>query len=539
MASILVAIQEAAALLERGLLSPHEFEQLKSRLLNGDSPRPSPGGKVFNDHIHGHIEVSPLCVRIIDTPQFQRLRDISQLGGVNYVFAGAANKRFDHSIGVSHLAKRYVTALAARQPELGVTAQDVLCVEVAGLIHDLGHGPFSHMFEKMFLESRMGVHFDHEHASIGIFDLLIEENDLMPQFRLHGLDDSDVHFIKELVLGSKQAAAIADKRLKGGFTWRGRGDKSFLYDIVANQRNGIDVDKFDYFARDCHVLNIANTFDADRLIKFSRVYRVVDPHQPGSESDRGELQVCFHQKEAWNVNELFHLRYNLHKRAYQHKTVGSVELMVAEALALANDHLLFPGSGGRRLRMSECCDDMRAYWRLSEYVLKLIEFSETPELAPARHVIERLRRRDLFPFVDERVLAKEDEHLGRSRCLPLEVVKVLREMGVEANTIANEDVLCKVVVISYGKGQRNPLDTTTFYESRKDDASLVLGAVRSESLSRLLPREFEDTCVRIYCRRRAQRPLVRQAFAEWCQRSLKTENTPMTPHKLKRMRADP
>ena len=442
MASLLAAIQEAAALFEGGKLSAKEFEQLKSRLLNADS-----GGKVFNDHIHGHIEVSPLCVSIIDTPQFQRLRDISQLGGVNFVFAGAANKRFDHSIGVSHLAKRFVTALAARQPELGVTPQDVLCVEVAGLIHDLGHGPFSHMFEKMFLEARMNVHFDHEHASIGIFDLLIAENDLMPQFRSHGLDESDIHFIKELVLGSRQSAAVADKRLKGGFQWRGRGDKTFLYDIVANQRNGIAVDKFDYFARDCHVLNIANTFDADRLIKFSRVYRVADPHPSSSAAEpgleRGELQICFHQKEAWNLNEVFHLRYNLHKRAYQHRTVGSVELMIAEALALANDHLLFPGSDGRRLRMSECCEDMQAYWRLSEYILKLIEFSATPELGPARRLIERLRRRELFPFVDERVLAKEDEHLGRSRRLPQELMRVLREMGVEAATIADEDVLCK------------------------------------------------------------------------------------------------
>ena len=457
MTSALDAIKEAAVLLERGHLTQGEFERLKSRLLA--ECRPPPEGKIFNDHVHGHIEVSPLCVRIIDTPHFQRLRDISQLGGANFVFAGAANKRFDHSIGVSHLAKRFVQTLAARQPELGVSPADVLCVEVAGLIHDLGHGPFSHMFESMFLEKKMGLSFDHELASIGIFDLLIEENGLMPEFRHHGLDETDVHFIKELVLGSRQAAAKADKGLKGGFQWRGRGDKSFLYDIVSNQRNGIDVDKFDYFARDCHLLNIANTFDADRLIKFSRVYRVSDPHHQssvaaesglGEAEGRGELQICFHQKEAWNINELFHLRYNLHKRAYQHKTVGSVELMIVEALALANDHLLFPGSGGRKLRMSECCEDMEAYWQLSEYIFKMIEFSESAELAPARSLIQRLWRRDLFPFVDERVLAKEDEEIGKRKSLPKEVVEILREMGVDASAVADEDVLRKLNVILCG-----------------------------------------------------------------------------------------
>ena len=70
------------------------------------------------------------------------------------------------------------------------------------------------------------------------------------------------------------------------------------------------------------------------------------------------------------------------------------------------------------------------------------------------------------------------------------------------------------MVISYGKGQKNPLDTTTFYETRKDNSSLVLGVVSSGAISRLLPREFEDTCVRIYCRYKAQRPLVRKAFEE-------------------------
>ena len=67
--------------------------------------------KVFNDPIHGHIELSDFAVAVIDTPQFQRLRDISQLGGVYYVFSGAASKRFEHSIGVAHLATTFVKHL--------------------------------------------------------------------------------------------------------------------------------------------------------------------------------------------------------------------------------------------------------------------------------------------------------------------------------------------------------------------------------------------------------------------------------------------
>ncbi|XP_039460261.1 deoxynucleoside triphosphate triphosphohydrolase SAMHD1-like [Oreochromis aureus] len=117
--------------------------------------------KVFNDPIHGHIELHPLLVKIIDTPQFQRLRKIKQLGGGYYVFPGASHNRFEHSVGVGHLAGELVKALRAKQleeleqepstdSESLINDRDVLCVQIAGLCHDLGHGPFSHVFDGMF-----------------------------------------------------------------------------------------------------------------------------------------------------------------------------------------------------------------------------------------------------------------------------------------------------------------------------------------------------------------------------------------------------
>uniref|UniRef100_A0AAZ1X6P1 HD domain-containing protein n=1 Tax=Oreochromis aureus TaxID=47969 RepID=A0AAZ1X6P1_OREAU len=106
--------------------------------------------QVFNDPIHGHIELPPLLVKIIDTPQFQRLRNIKQLGGGYFVFPGASHNRFEHSIGVGYLAGELAKALKVKQPELNISDRDVLCVQIAGLCHDLGHGPFSHLFDGMF-----------------------------------------------------------------------------------------------------------------------------------------------------------------------------------------------------------------------------------------------------------------------------------------------------------------------------------------------------------------------------------------------------
>ncbi|XP_060576976.1 deoxynucleoside triphosphate triphosphohydrolase SAMHD1-like [Ruditapes philippinarum] len=107
--------------------------------------------EVFNDPIHGNIELHPLLVKIVDTPQFQRLRFIKQLGGVYFVYPGASHNRFEHSIGVCHLAGRFLRALKDRQPNLEISSEDILCVEIAALCHDIGHGPFSHLFDKRII----------------------------------------------------------------------------------------------------------------------------------------------------------------------------------------------------------------------------------------------------------------------------------------------------------------------------------------------------------------------------------------------------
>ena len=221
--------------------------------------------KVFNCPVHGHIELSYLSTKIIDTPQFQRLRDVAQLGSIYYVFGAACTKRFEHSLGVAHLARSFIRRLREQQPEFGISEIDCLCVEIAGLCHDLGHGIFSHLFDSMILP-KMGVghNFHHEHASIGILHLLIEENDLMPIFHENGMSESDIHFIQELILGDSSSAPES-------FQWVGKPpEKMFMYDIVANKWNGIDVDRFDYFARDCLALGMKSSFDSSRLMKFSR-----------------------------------------------------------------------------------------------------------------------------------------------------------------------------------------------------------------------------------------------------------------------------
>ena len=184
--------------------------------------------KVFNDSILKHIELHPACIAVVDTREFQRLRRLKQLGPTEWVFPGATHQRFAHSIGVSYLAGRLVERLQRNQPDLGIDARDVLCVKLAGLCHDLGHGPLSHTYDGKFVKkawARRGIESDwcHEHSSAEIFARVVERYGLMRgAFATYGLRDDDVHFVQELIYGlhvrslARQAAQLHRPVLRRG-----------------------------------------------------------------------------------------------------------------------------------------------------------------------------------------------------------------------------------------------------------------------------------------------------------------------------------
>uniref|UniRef100_A0A667Z8U7 HD/PDEase domain-containing protein n=1 Tax=Myripristis murdjan TaxID=586833 RepID=A0A667Z8U7_9TELE len=267
--------------------------------------------QVFNDPIHGHMEIHPLLVKFIDTPQFQRLRNIKQLGAAYYVYPGASHNRFEHSIGYVC----FLQALRDRQPDLDITDEDILCVQIAGLCHDLGHGPFSHLFDGRFIpEIRK-----HEDASKMMFDHMVEVNELKKEMEKYKLD-KDLEFIKQLIDGPLAVASVLGDE-------QGRGEvKYFLYEIVANKTNGIDVDKWDYLARDCHHLGIPMTFDYRRLLMFTRVCEV-----------DGLRHICIRDKEAANLYDMFYRRFSLHQRAYQHRVNNIIAYIVFDQILSSSD----------------------------------------------------------------------------------------------------------------------------------------------------------------------------------------------------------
>ncbi|KAA0701330.1 Deoxynucleoside triphosphate triphosphohydrolase SAMHD1 [Triplophysa tibetana] len=299
-------------------------------------------------------------------------------------------------------------------------------------------------------------------ASVEMFQHMVKTNELREDMIVYGLNpDEDLLFIEELIQGVNTCDT----------PWTARGrteEKSFLYEIVANKRNGIDVDKWDYFARDCHHLGLTNSFDHQRLLKFARVCEV----EVGEAKVRRPF-ICFRDKEADNVYDMFRTRYTLHRQAYQHKTVNIIEIMIKDALVKANDHL----------KISAAIDNMEDFSKLSDQILDQILFSTDDQLKDARMILEKIVRRRLPKFVGEARLV--------------------------------QDEISEVVHMDHGMKGKDPIDSFYFYSKR--DPSIAF-KIKKYQLSSFLPERFYERLIRVYYSGSDEKILEEalMCFEQWC-----------------------
>jgi len=184
------------------------------------------GMKIIKDPVHGYVEAPASALPLIDSPALQRLRHIRQLGFAHLVYPGANHTRFEHSLGTMHLA-----VLMARR--LGLERDDEELVAIAALLHDVGHGPFSHTTEGIMRERTGRSH----HQVEGI----LGGEAMATVLRRAGLDGTE---IAGLIAGDHRLSPIL------------HGD--------------LDVDRMDYLLRDAHYTGVPyGTVDAQRLIRSS------------------------------------------------------------------------------------------------------------------------------------------------------------------------------------------------------------------------------------------------------------------------------
>ena len=305
------------------------------------------------DPIHDFVRVYDNELKIIDTSIFQRLRRIRQLSGAHLIYPGAQHTRFEHSLGVMHIASMAGHALN----EKGIiSVNDIQDLRFAGLLHDIGHGPFSHLFEELLQKKK------HSHEDIG----------------------------KEIILKT----AIGDLISKSGYDKRfitklafGDSKFQFLNEIISG---ALSADIMDYLLRDGYFTGAEHAkIDHNRLTNSLDVYK---------------NKLALDKSALVNFETMLISRYQMFKAVYFHKTVRAGEVMLLESMDLAEEELNLT---------SMVLDD---YLELSDDVIlsKLLNLPEhNSKLKTAKKIAIDYQNRNLFKSVFE--LALTGGTIGKKR----------------------------------------------------------------------------------------------------------------------------
>ncbi|HZI01680.1 MAG TPA: HD domain-containing protein [Flavisolibacter sp.] len=238
--------------------------------------------KIINDPVYGFITVDdPLIFEIISHPYYQRLRRIHQMAFASLVYPGAVHTRLHHSLGAYHLMGLALHEL--RNKGVDISKEEEQGAKIAILLHDIGHGPYSHALERKLIK---GVH--HEDISVLILQLLNE------QFS-----------------GRLQTAIDI---------FSGTHPKQFLHQLVSGQ---LDVDRMDYLNRDSFFTGVV-----EGAIGYDRILKMLVVHE-------GELMI--EEKAIYSVEKFLVARRLMYWQVYLHKTVVAAEKMLVKIIDRANE----------------------------------------------------------------------------------------------------------------------------------------------------------------------------------------------------------
>lgn len=238
--------------------------------------------KILNDPVYGFITIpSELIFAIIDHPYFQRLRRIRQLGLTDFVYPGALHTRFHHALGAMHLMSITLDNLRIKGTE--ISDEEYEAALIAILLHDIGHGPFSHALEYSLLNG-----IPHEELSLMTIELLNEQ------------------------FGGKLDLAL--------IIFKNQYERKFLNQLVSSQ---LDIDRLDYLQRDCFFTGVSEgTIGADRIIKMMAVK---------------DGQLVIEEKGIYSIENFLSARRLMYWQVYLHKTTVSAEKMLINLIQRAKN----------------------------------------------------------------------------------------------------------------------------------------------------------------------------------------------------------
>jgi HD superfamily phosphohydrolase len=346
------------------------------------------------DPVHGLIifrydnALDQLAWRLLDAPEFQRLRRIKQLGFSDFVFPSATHSRFAHCIGVFHTARKLVEVIDRERNAAGQKPDERReeVAIIAALLHDLGHGPFSHTFEGV--QKSLGVIKRHEQWTAEI--IRNPAGGIRPLLDAHWPDGDFCEAV---------AGLLEDEN-----------PQDIYHAIVSSS---FDADRLDYLRRDRLMTGTgAGAIDFDWLMEQVRVEEIeIEAPDAGGIIDAARVPTfCFDRKALPAAEQFLLARYTLHEQVYFHKTTRCLEQMIAKLLrrvsllagkqsdvkqtGLDKSHPLirFFAKDGATLKNYLALDDV--------VVMDAVrQLQSAPDTALARLAI-RLRERDLYKTVD-------------------------------------------------------------------------------------------------------------------------------------------
>ncbi len=248
--------------------------------------------RIYRDPVHNIIRLQTdsdegeLMMRLIDSGEFQRLRRIKQLGLGLYTYQGAEHSRFTHSLGAFHLMTRVLDRLGERYP---INPADRVAARAAALLHDVGHGSFSHVMEKV-------LNFHHEHWTVQV--ILDENSEIGSLLRSHSPD-----------LPEKVASII-----------EGKFQPSALAQLVSSQ---LDVDRMDYLLRDSLMTGAKyGIYDLEWIINALAIDEAAD-------------RIYVEARGVYAVEEYLQARYYMFRQVYFHRTLRSAEAVLRSIIRRA------------------------------------------------------------------------------------------------------------------------------------------------------------------------------------------------------------
>jgi HD superfamily phosphohydrolase len=354
------------------------------------------------DPVHGLITfradsaLDQLAWRLLDTPEFQRLRRIKQLGVSEFIFPSATHSRFAHCIGVFHTARMLIGLVEREIADIRETfsPERAEAAVIAALLHDLGHGPFSHTFEGV--QRGRGIKKKHETWSAEI--VTNPDGGVRPLLEAHraGLAEEVSNLL-------------------------GLEDPTDIYHAVVS--SSFDADRLDYLRRDRLMTGTqAGAIDFDWLVEHVRVRRVLV--EAADENDEGVRipTFCLDAKALPAAEQFLLARYTLHEQVYFHKTTRCVEHMIARLLGRVAELAVKPGAWAKTglpkdhpllCFFAKDGETLANYLTLDDVVvLGAVELMTRASDPVIRDVAGRLRERRLYKTLDLRIFGEDD---GRQR----------------------------------------------------------------------------------------------------------------------------